>query len=120
MPRIVLALAVLSAALVASPALAQPPDTQRQVVDRRQFLNEVQTSDDPRRVPAPPVPRGPDGTRVLYGGFIFDGTGAEPRIGTIVIERNRISAILGEGERGWPAGRHGARRLRPHRAAGAD
>ena len=71
-------------------------------MDRRQFLNEVQTSDDPRRVPAPPVPRGPDGTRVLYGGFIFDGTGAEPRIGTIVIERNRISAILGEGERGWP------------------
>ena len=80
-------------AFAAPPAPAQPPETQRQVVDRRQFLNEVQTSDDPRRVPAPPGPRGPDGTRVLYGGFIFDGTGSDSRIGTIVIERNRIAAI---------------------------
>ena len=94
--------AMLLSALIVPLALAQPPETQRQVVDRRQFLNEVQTSDDPRRVPAPPGPRGPDGTRVLYGGFLFDGTGAEPRIGTIVIERNRIAAILSEGERGWP------------------
>lgn len=96
--------AALLVALTVPLALAQPPDTQRQVVDRRQFLNEVQTSDDPRRVPAPPGPRGPEGTRVLYGGFIFDGTGVEPRIGTLVIERNRIAAILGEGERGWPEG----------------
>ena len=100
--------------------LAQPPETQRQVVDRRQFLNEVQTSDDPRRVPAPPGPRGPEGTRVLYGGFIFDGTGAEPRIGTVVIERNRIAAILGEGETGLAGGLPGARRLGPHRPAGTD
>ena len=97
-PRLLVA-ATLLAALAAPLALAQPPETQRQVVDRRQFLNEVQTSDDPRRVPAPPGPRGPEGTRVLYGGFIFDGTGADSRIGTVVIERNRIAAILGEGER---------------------
>lgn len=88
----------------AGAAFAQPPEPQRQVVDRRQFLNEVPTSDDPRRVPAPPGERGPEGTTVLHGGFVFDGTGAESRIATLVVERNRIAALLPEGETGWPEG----------------
>ncbi len=88
----------------AGPVLAQPPETQRQVVDRRQFLNEVRTSDDPRRVPAPPGERGPEGMTVLYGGFVFDGTGSESRIATVVLERNRIASVLDEGETGWPEG----------------
>ena len=86
------------------PAAAQPPDPQRQVVDRRPFLGGVQTSDDPRRVPAAPGERGPEGTRVLFGGFVFDGTGSDPVPGSVVIERNRIAAVLPEGDTGWPEG----------------
>ena len=102
MPRFSALLPVaLAAAALASSAAAQP-ELQRQVVDRRPFLNEIPTSDDPRRVPAPPGGSGPEGTTVLYGGFVFDGNGAEPRIATLVLERNRIAEVLPEGETGWP------------------
>ena len=96
----------LGLALGAASAAAQP-GTGRRLVDRRPFLNEVPTSDDPRRVPAPPGERGPDRTTVLAGGFVFDGSGAEPRIATVVLERNRIAAVLGPDEVGWPAGERG-------------
>ncbi len=48
--------------------------------------------------------QGPEGTTVLWGGFVFDGTGSDSRIGTLVMERNRIAALLPEGETGWPEG----------------
>jgi hypothetical protein len=44
--------------------------------DRRKFLHpETPVSDDPRRIPVKPGPRGPDRVLVLRGGRIFDGAG---------------------------------------------
>jgi imidazolonepropionase-like amidohydrolase len=60
-------------------------------------------SDDPRRVPVSPGPRGPEGSVVLRGGRVFDGTGTAVRPGTVVIERNRITAVLAPGSSQWPA-----------------
>ena len=96
----------LGAALVLTfPGDAAPqPEPQQRPIDRRAYLNDVQTSDDPRRVPAPPGPRGPEGTTVLRGGLVFDGTGSEPAAGTVVMERNRIAAVLPEGVTDWPEG----------------
>ena len=80
------------------------PEPQQRPIDRRAYLNDIQTSDDPRRVPAPPGPRGPEGTTVLRGGLVFDGTGSEPAAGTVVMERNRIAAVLPAGVTDWPEG----------------
>ena len=88
--------AVLGAWVLAVPSEgALQPEPQQRPTDRRAYLNDVQTSDDPRRVPAPPGPRGPEGTTVLRGGLVFDGTGSEPVAGTVVMERNRIAAVHG-------------------------
>ncbi len=71
--------------------------------DRRKFLDpKTQVSDDPRRIVVKPGPRGPEGTIVLRGGRIFDGTGAPAREGTLVIERNKIVKILPAGATDWP------------------
>ncbi|MGB2899255.1 MAG: amidohydrolase family protein [Candidatus Acidiferrum sp.] len=71
--------------------------------DRRKFLDpKTQVSDDPRRIVVKPGPRGPEGTIVLRGGRIFDGTGAPAREGTLVIERNKIAKILPAGATDWP------------------
>jgi len=71
--------------------------------DRRKFLDpKTQVSDDPRRIVVKPGPRGPEGTVVLRGGRVFDGTGAPAREGTLVIERNKIVKILPPGATDWP------------------
>ena len=71
--------------------------------DRRKFLDpKTQVSDDPRRIVVKAGPRGPEGTIVLRGGRIFDGTGAPAREGTLVIERNKIAKILPAGATDWP------------------
>jgi imidazolonepropionase-like amidohydrolase len=76
---------------------------QTKVQDRRQWLDPgASTTDDPRRIPMPPGPRGPEGTLVLKGGRIFDGTGGPIREGTIVIRRNTIDRILPPGRVDWP------------------
>lgn len=76
---------------------------QERRVDRRKFLDpKTQVSDDPRRIVVKPGPRGPEGTIVLRGGRIFDGTGAPTRDGTLVIERNKIVKILPAGATDWP------------------
>ena len=76
---------------------------QEQRQDRRKFLDpKTQVSDDPRRIVVKPGPRGPEGTLVLRGGRIFDGTGAPAREGTLVIERNKIARILPVGATDWP------------------
>ncbi len=76
---------------------------QQRPQDRRRFMEPgTATSDDPRRVPIPDEPRGPDGVTVLEGGRIFDGTGSPARTGTLVLERNHVRAILPAGDRSWP------------------
>ena len=77
---------------------------QSRVEDRRTFISATtQTTDDPRRVPVPPGARGPEGVLVLRGGRIFDAVKAEAYLGTVVIERNRIRAILPPEATDWPA-----------------
>jgi imidazolonepropionase-like amidohydrolase len=76
---------------------------QDRAADRRRFLKPTTpTTDDPRRIPIGPGPRGPDGSIVLKGGRVFDGTGAPAHPATVVIERNRITQILPPGTTGWP------------------
>jgi imidazolonepropionase-like amidohydrolase len=92
------ALVVLLVSLFCAHSWAQE---QRQ--DRRKFVDpKTQVSDDPRRIVVKPGPRGPEGTIVLRGGRIFDGTGAPAREGTLVIERNKIAKILPVGATDWP------------------
>jgi imidazolonepropionase-like amidohydrolase len=79
-------------------------DGQEKAQDRRKSLDrETIVSNDPRRIPIPPLPQGPDGTLVLKDGRIFDGTGAAVREGSVVIHRNRIEKILPAGSSDWPA-----------------
>jgi imidazolonepropionase-like amidohydrolase len=89
---------LLAALCFCSGGLAQE---QRQ--ERRRFLDpKTQVSDDPRRIVVKPGPRGPEGTLVLRGGRIFDGTGAPAREGSLVIERNKIARVLPAGATDWP------------------
>jgi len=77
--------------------------TQEKPQDRRKFLDpKTQVSDDPRRIVVKPGPRGPEGTLVLRGGRIFDGTGTPAHEGTLVIERNKIVKILPANSSDWP------------------
>ncbi|HEY6269152.1 MAG TPA: amidohydrolase family protein [Candidatus Acidoferrum sp.] len=92
-----LALTLLTAVLSA------PSWTQEKPQDRRKFLDpKTQVSDDPRRIVVKPGPRGPEGTLVLRGGRIFDGTGTPAHEGTLVIERNKIVKILPANSSDWP------------------
>jgi imidazolonepropionase-like amidohydrolase len=80
--------------------LAFPQERAR---DRSKWISPgTPTTDDPRRVPVPPGPRGPEGVIVLRGGRIFDGTGSPVRPGTVVIRRNLIEKILPAGTVDWP------------------
>jgi imidazolonepropionase-like amidohydrolase len=80
-----------------------PSWTQEKPQDRRRFLDpKTQVSDDPRRIVVKPGPRGPEGTLVLRGGRIFDGTGTPAHEGTLVIERNKIVKILPANSSDWP------------------
>lgn len=78
---------------------------QERAQDKRRWLSPTQeVSDDPRRIPLPPGPKGPDGTIVLRGGRVFDGTGTAARPATVVINRNRIAGILDPASTNWPRG----------------
>ncbi len=80
---------------------------QEKAQDRRTWIDKnANTTDDPRRIPMPPGQNGPEGTLVITGGRIFDGTGAAVRNGTIVIERNKIKEILPPGSRIWSRDAH--------------
>jgi imidazolonepropionase-like amidohydrolase len=94
-PRWLLTLALLSASVCAA---------QERLYDRKQWLDPTAVvSDDPRHVPAGPGPRGPEGWLVLKGGRVFDGTGAVAFDANIVIEGNRISAVLPASSTQWPS-----------------
>jgi imidazolonepropionase-like amidohydrolase len=76
---------------------------QERARERRRFLDPTtQTTDDPRRVPVRPGPRGPEGSIVLKGGRVFDGTGAPAREATVVITRNTITSVLPPGSTEFP------------------
>ena len=69
---------------------------------KNEWISEnMVVSDDPRRIPQAPIPKGPEGTKVLRGGRIFDGTGRPTFEGTIIIERNKIKEILPPDSTGW-------------------
>ncbi len=73
--------------------------------DRRRFMEPgTATTDDPRHVPIPPGPRGPEGITVLRGGRVFDGTGAPARAATLVLNGNLIASVLAPSETSWPSG----------------
>jgi imidazolonepropionase-like amidohydrolase len=77
--------------------------SQERAQDKRKALDpKAQTTDDPRRIPMPPGPYGPEGVLVLKGGRIFDGTGAPARPGTLVVRRNKIEKILPAASFDWP------------------
>ena len=81
-----------------------PVLAQQKASDRRAWMNPATpVSDDPRRVPVAPGPRGPEGSLVLRGGRVFDGTGSAAKPATLVIERNRITAVLPPDASQWPA-----------------
>jgi imidazolonepropionase-like amidohydrolase len=103
MRRLRLPFAVLATlGLTATIALGQ--DAQKQRQERWKFLSpSTRTSDDPRRLPVPDVPGGPEGIIVLRGGRIFDGTGSAATEGTLIIERNKIVKILPPSSTDWPA-----------------
>lgn len=72
--------------------------------DRDQWMPaSVTTSDDVLRVPMPPDFNAPEGSFVLIGGRLFDGTGSPARAATIVVQGKTITAVLNPGDRNWPA-----------------
>lgn len=92
-------LAVSLCLLESSALIAQVPRTER----RRWLDPNTPVTDDPRRIPVPGAVTAPQGTIVIRGGRIWDGTGAAARLGTLVITRNAIAAVLAPGSTSWPA-----------------
>jgi imidazolonepropionase-like amidohydrolase len=87
-------------ALVEVAALsAQVPRTER----RKWLDSTTAVTNDPRRIPVPAGYQLPQGTIVLRGGRIWDGTGAPARPGSVVVTRNTIAAVLAPGATSWPA-----------------
>jgi imidazolonepropionase-like amidohydrolase len=85
---------------VAVQVMAQVPRTER----RRWIQPSTNTTDDPRRLPIPAGVDVVEGSIVLRGGRVWDGTGAAARPATVVITRNRIAALLPPNATDWPAG----------------
>ncbi|MPT48965.1 MAG: amidohydrolase family protein [Sphingobium sp.] len=71
--------------------------------DRRtvQFSQQI-TADNPQRTPAVSRKQGFDGTLVLTGGRIFDSVKAQAYAGSLVIQQNKIVAVLPAGSHDWP------------------
>lgn len=70
--------------------------------NREKVPAEMNTTDDPRRIPLPPGVFEVKGSIVLTGGRLFDGTGSVARPATIVIHGKRIAAILPADARDFP------------------
>lgn len=94
------ALAVLLGLAAGVPAVAQV----QPLLDRREWLAPgAPTTDDPRRTPASAMPKGPPGVTVLRGGRVFDAVRAEAYPATVVLQHNRIQAVLPPDRSDWPA-----------------
>lgn len=89
---------LLFSVLLGSTALAQDFNDRRKV----QYPEQV-TADNPQRTPAIPRKQGFDGTLVLTGGRIFDSVKNAAYPGSLVIQQNKIMAILPGGSTAWPA-----------------
>jgi len=88
----------------AGPAVAKDQEPAAQPLeDRSQWLNSVPTSDTVMRIPVSAGYNAPEGSFVLTGGRLFDGTGAAARPATIVVEGKAITAILEPADKNWPA-----------------
>jgi imidazolonepropionase-like amidohydrolase len=75
----------------------------REIFDRGPYYQgKPTTTDDVQRVPVPAGYNEPKGSFVLVGGRVLDGTGAEPRAATVVVEGKTIAAILSPGASNWP------------------
>ncbi len=90
--------ALLLGSLIGGPALAQD------FHDRRTVQSPTQvTADNPQRTPAVPRRQGFDGTLVLTGGRIFDAVKDMAYPGSLVIQQNKITAVLPARSATWPA-----------------
>jgi imidazolonepropionase-like amidohydrolase len=89
--------------LVATSAVMPQRGHAQERGDRLRFLRpETVVSNDPRRVPIPPTDQGPDGAIVIRNGRVFDGSGSPVVFATVVIERNRITAVVPASSTDWP------------------
>ena len=71
---------------------------------KNQWLDEKLTpvTDDPRRIPCRPIPKGPDRTLVLRNARIFESTGKPAYVGSVIIDRNKIKEVLTPDIEKWP------------------
>lgn len=90
--------ALAAGLLYLTPLAGQVPRTER----LRWLDSTTSVTADPRRLPVPAGYNAPEGTIVLRGGRIWDGTEAAARPGTLVITRNVVSAVLPPGSSAWP------------------
>lgn len=97
------AAAALLALSAASAAQAPSGEPVPKLNDRRPFLAPgARTSDDPVRIPMKPVAEtGPE--LVIRGGRLFDAVSGGVRPATVVIQGNRIKAVLPPDATGWSA-----------------
>jgi len=96
--------AIVFGAALATTAMPSHVVAQDRAVDRWRFIRpETVLTDDPRRLPVPAsATAGPEGSIVIEGGSLFDGTGSAARPATLVVERNRITAVLEPGSDDYP------------------
>ena len=99
----VTAAATLVSVAAAHAAEASPSDPTPEIHDRRPFLApDARTSEDPVRVPRRPLAEtGPE--IVSRGGRLFDAVSDHARPATIVIQGNRIKAVLPPDAYSWGA-----------------
>ena len=95
------AAAALLALSAASAAQAPAGEPVPKLNDRRPFLGpDARTSEDPVRIPMKPVAEtGPE--LVIRGGRLFDAVSGGVRPATVVIQGNRIKAVLPPDATGW-------------------
>lgn len=102
--------ATAAAALIglSSPSFAQSPasGSPPKLNDRRPFLAPgARTSEDPVRIPMRPVAEdGPE--LVIRGGRLFDAVSGDTRLATVVVQGNRIKAVLPPDATGWAPDAH--------------
>lgn len=94
----------VSGLAMAAPPAEKGPEAQP-IYDRSRWLPEsVPTTDDVLRIPVPAGYNAPEGSLVLVGGRLWDGTGAKARPATIVVEGKTITAVLKPDQKNWPEG----------------